>query len=56
MASNTLQVFVHTLRYEAEGIISIELRAPDQKTCQRLKQVHTLICICPMAWCAAIRC
>jgi ferredoxin-NADP reductase len=31
MASNTLQVFVHTLRYEAEGIISIELRAPDQK-------------------------
>ena len=31
MASNTLQVFVHTLRYEAEGIISIELRATDQK-------------------------
>ncbi len=31
MASNTLQVFVHTLRYEAEGIISIELRTPDQK-------------------------
>lgn len=31
MASNTLQVFIHTLRYEAEGIISIELRAPGQK-------------------------
>jgi len=31
MASNTLQVFVHTLRYEADGIISIDLRAPDQQ-------------------------
>ncbi len=31
MVSNTLQVFVHTLRYEAQGIISIELRASDQK-------------------------
>jgi ferredoxin-NADP reductase len=26
-----LSVFVHTLRYEADGIISIELRSPDQK-------------------------
>lgn len=29
MASNTLQVFVHTLRHEAQGIISIELRATE---------------------------
>lgn len=31
MASNTLQVFVHTLRYEADGIISIDLRATDRQ-------------------------
>lgn len=31
MASNTLQVFVHTLRYEAEGIISIDLRSPQRQ-------------------------
>lgn len=29
MAASTLQVFVHTLRYEAKDIISIELRACD---------------------------
>ena len=31
MASSSLQVFVHTLRYEAEGVISVELRDPDHK-------------------------
>ena len=31
MASSTLQVFVHTLRYEAQGVISIELRDLHQK-------------------------
>jgi len=31
MASNTLQVFVHTLRYEADGIISVDLRSPDRQ-------------------------
>ncbi len=30
-ASNTLQVFVHTLRYEAQGIISVDLRAAQQQ-------------------------
>lgn len=29
MAANTLQVFVHTLRFEAQGIISVDLRAAD---------------------------
>lgn len=29
MAANTLQVFVHTLRFEAQGIISVDLRAVD---------------------------
>lgn len=29
MAANSLQVFVHTLRFEAQGIISVDLRAVD---------------------------
>lgn len=31
MASNNVQVFVHTLQYEAEGIISIDLRSPERQ-------------------------
>jgi ferredoxin-NADP reductase len=47
MASNTMQVFVHTLRYEAEGIISIDLRSPQRQDLPAFEAGSHIDCYLP---------
>ena len=53
--STNLQAFVHTLRFEAQDTISVDLRPVAGGSFPPSRRARTSICTCPTAWCAATR-
>ena len=49
---NRLAAFVHTLRFEAQGILGVELR-PQTRSFRHSAPARISTCTCPTAWCAA---